>query len=109
MEAVLGPFQDIWDAWEPVNERTMRQPVDHFDVSLRMQLDEIEVEDPKSIRTTKEIIDIISLALNWMRWQGHTPGSIAALVKWRAETRYAPDPNAIFEKYMKLMPKGTIV
>ena len=104
----LGPFQAIVDAWAPAHDRVMIQPVSHFPEVIRIQVEEALAESPKSLRQVNEIIDIISVALNWLRWTGLDDAAIADFVRSRAQNRYF-DPDAIFEKYKGLMPEGTIV
>jgi len=104
---VLGPFQDIWDAWDEVHNRLMVQPETHFTSTILTQLEEAEAE-PRDTRA-KEVIDIISVSLNWLRWLGYGPEMVAQAVQDRAAKRYVGQGEAIFEKYKGILDAEDIV
>ena len=85
---VLGPFQAIWDAWEPYYDRIMAQPPSHFPTLIEMQVEEWRAGAPHLDAQVKEIIDIISVCLNWLRWHRLTPEAIAGIAVARAANRY---------------------
>ena len=81
--------------------------INHFTATILTQLEEVEME-PRDTRA-KEIIDIISVSLNWLRWLGLTPKDIAEQVRARAAKRYAGQGDAIFEKYKGILDAEDIV
>ena len=102
----LGPFQDIWDAWDPVDARVIKQPASHFPAVIQLQLNEAAAESINS--RGKEVVDIISVSLNWLRWLGYSPAEVADLVRARADDRYVGKVEAILDKYKGIMLQGTI-
>ena len=108
MEAeTLGPLQAVWDAWDEVHALVMAQPDSHFAAAIQLQLAEAAAE-PVETRT-KEVIDVISVALNWLRYLGHTPESTAQAIRDRAGYRYAGQSQAIFVKYRSIMKPEDIL
>ena len=107
MEKPLGPFQSTWDAWNVVDVRCKMQPRSHFPRVVELQLKEIEAAWPDKAGVTKEVVDIISIALNWLRWLGFTDEEVAGVVEQRS-LRYS-DPEAIFAKYRQIMAPNDIV
>ena len=111
---VLGPLQPIWDAWLPIAREINAQPESHFAATLRYQLVELddaseqyrqsvnsEAEDACLAHYMDEVVDVISVALNWLRWLGLNDKEAAFVIRRRAK-RYA-DPMAIFAKYRGIL------
>ncbi|MFD4725796.1 hypothetical protein ACFWNW_12035 [Streptomyces seoulensis] len=98
----LGPFQGMWEAWDEAHDEITRKPLSHFRRTADIQFDEIErhlaMGDGEG--AAREVADIISVALNVMRWLGHTPEEIAEIVRSRAELRMKGQTLAILDKYM---------
>lgn len=103
-ELPLGPFQEIWQAWEEADSEIARKPLSHFRRAVDIQFDELEghLADDDHNAAAREMIDIISIALNALRWLGHTPEEIAALARMRAEQRMKGQTPAILEKYWRV-------
>ncbi|MET8449935.1 hypothetical protein [Streptomyces sp. NPDC005209] len=101
MEEELGPFQDIWDAWQEVHDEVADKPLSHFRRATDIQFDELEEHLAVGDRdaAAREVVDIISIALNTMRWLGHTPAEIAEIARARAEHRMKGQAAQILAKY----------
>lgn len=98
----LGPFQGMWEAWAEASEEINRKPLSHFRRAAEIQFDELEehlsVGDREA--AAREVADIISIAINTMRWLGYTPEEIAEVAQNRAEHRMKGKAPAILAKYM---------
>jgi hypothetical protein len=101
MDAELGPFQGIWEAWEEADDAIARKPLSHFRRATDIQFDELESHLAAGDRdaAAREAADVISIALNVMRWLGHTPDEVGEIVRSRAEHRMKGQALAILEKY----------
>ncbi|MBL7498889.1 hypothetical protein I6A84_41000 [Frankia sp. CNm7] len=97
----LGPFQPLWDAWEESHREITEKPLSHFRRVLEIQFDEMEAHLASDNRkgAEYEVIDLISVALNLMRWLGNDPASIGELARSRAENRMRNRTAAILDKY----------
>lgn len=97
----LGPFQGMWEAWNEAHDEITRKPLSHFRRAADIQFDELEghlgVGDREA--AAREVADIISVALNTMRWLGHTPEEVAEIARSRAEHRMNGQASAILDKY----------
>ena len=94
----LGVFQDIWDAWDSVEQRVMELSEGSHLKIVQHQLHEIlGASDRQS--ELNEIVDIISVSLNWLRWHGLNTADIAALVQKRNSQRYVGKTTEIMDKY----------
>jgi hypothetical protein len=100
----LGPFQDIWDAWEEAREELLRKPLQHFREATGIQFDELAGHLEKDDReaASREAIDLISVALNVLRWLGFTPAEIEKTARSRARERMKGQALQILEKYEQL-------
>ncbi|MFF7143545.1 hypothetical protein ACFZB5_20230 [Streptomyces nodosus] len=98
----LGPFQGMWEAWDEAHDEITRKPLSHFRRAADIQFDELEghlaVGDREA--AAREVADIISIAINTMRWLGHTPEEIAEIARSRAEHRMKGQAPVILDKYM---------
>jgi hypothetical protein len=99
----LGPFQEIWAAWEEVRPEISAKPLSHFRRAVDIQFDEIEGHLAEGNReaAVREAIDIISIALNTMRWLSCEPEEIAEIAKMRARHRMQGQVRAILAKYQQ--------
>ncbi|CAL9522600.1 hypothetical protein SUDANB21_03880 [Streptomyces sp. enrichment culture] len=97
----LGPFQDIWDAWIEVEHAISRKPLSHFERATQIQFEELREHLAHGDReaAARELIDVVSIALNHLRNLGFTPDEIAELGKNRAHQRMQGQAKAILEKY----------
>jgi hypothetical protein len=97
----LGPFQDIWDAWEEAGPEIKDKPLGHFKRAIEIQFDELEAHRKKGDRdaAAREIVDIISIALNTLRWLSYEPEEIGEIARMRASKRMKGQARAILAKY----------
>lgn len=100
-DAPLGPFQDIWDAWEEVRSDIAGKPLSHFRRAIEIQFDELDQHLARENRdaAAREVIDMISIALNTMRWLGYGPSEIAEIARIRARQRMRGQAQSILDKY----------
>jgi hypothetical protein len=100
-DAPLGPFQDIWDAWEEANSEITQKPISHFRRATEIQFDELEehLASDDYDHAAREVIDVISVALNTMRKLGYNPEQIRDIARMRAERRMKGQALAILNKY----------
>ena len=82
----LGPFVSTWMAWSKTWDIWKSYPDAHFAYAIEQQLEELD--DCDDDHKAKELVDIMSITLNWMRQLGLTPEEIAQAVMNRARTRY---------------------
>ncbi|KKN77098.1 hypothetical protein LCGC14_0364390 [marine sediment metagenome] len=100
--SVLGPLQPIWDAWRKHDEFIDGIPNIYFQTVIAIQFNEIDdhVEaghPPEKI--DNEIVDVMSICLNWLRSRGKDDKGVAAAIEARL-TRYA-DTQGIIDKYAR--------
>jgi hypothetical protein len=99
----LGPFVAPWRAWDKSWERWKTYDEGHFAHAIYHQL--LELAECDDEHKPKELVDIISITLNWMRRLGMEPEDIAQTVMDRARTRYS-DTDAILDKYVEMRERG---
>jgi hypothetical protein len=104
MAAQLGPFQDIWEAWEEAHDQIVHKPLAHFRRAADIQFAELETHLAVGDReaAAREVTDIISIALNVMRWLGYTPEEIGDIARSRAERRMKGQALDILDKYQRI-------
>lgn len=99
-QPVLGPLQPIWDAWEEHRDFIEGIPNLYFQNVISIQFNEIddhtEAGHPPE-KTDNEIVDIMSICLNWLRSRGHDDQGVADSISARL-IRYA-DTQGIIDKY----------
>src|SRR4051812_6700146 len=85
----LGPFQDIWEAWDEARKEIGEKGVDHFQKAVAVQFDELKqhLADGKREKAAREAIDVISIALNLLRNLNYGPEEIADIARARAHDR----------------------
>jgi len=95
-DSELGPFQEIWNAWNEVDQEIKKKPIEHFRRAIDIQFDELEehLRNNDRTRARREAMDVISIALNviLIRLWGVTGAAIAtssALVAASAFNWYA--------------------
>jgi hypothetical protein len=100
----LGPFQDIWEAWDEARDELSRKPISHFRQAVELQFDELEQHRRagKHDKAAREAIDIISIALNLLRMLGYQPDEVADLARARARDRMSGKALDILRKYREL-------
>ncbi len=91
------------DTWDEVHDQVVEKPRYHFLRTLGIQLEEVEDDLDRGDlpHAAKEMVDIISVTLNWMRWLGLSAEDIAKVIKTRTETRYLGQAQDILDKYWK--------
>lgn len=97
----LGPFQGVWDAWTEVQEEMERKPITHFERAVQIQFDELRDHLAVGDRdaAAREMVDVISIALNALRKLGFSPEEIANVARSRAENRMMGQTRKILDKY----------
>jgi hypothetical protein len=102
-DAPLGPFQGIWEAWEGVKSEIAGKPLYHFRRAIEIQFDELEAHLAEGNRdaAAREVIDMVSIALNTMRWLSFEPAEIAEIARMRAIRRMKGQAQAILDKYQR--------
>jgi hypothetical protein len=100
----LGPFQDIWNAWDEAHDEIRAKPLSHFRRAAEEQFTELEYHLAAGNReaAAREAVDVISVALNCLRWLGHQPDEVAEIARSRAELRMRGQALEILEKYRRL-------
>lgn len=95
----------LWDVWNPAHYRILEE-MSHprYRITVEEQLDEIDehLANGDRRKAVNEIIDLISIANNWLRYMGYSPVGIKNLIKDRAITRYSGKWKEIFDKYEKI-------
>ena len=104
MDDRLGPFHELWNAWDEADAEISEKPISHFRRATEIQFDEIDrhLADNRHDAAVREVVDIISVALNLMRRLGCTPEEIADVVRLRAERRMKGQTLEILKKYHDL-------
>ena len=104
MNDELGPFQNIWDAWNEADADIRSKPLSHFRRATEIQFDEIESHLKNNDREAmaREMVDIISISLNTMRWLGCSPEEIIEIAISRAKLRMEGQALSILDKYQKI-------
>lgn len=105
----LGPFQGFWDAWSDADTEIKEKKLPHFSYAVAIQYEEmrehLERDDRDDVANryaaAKEATDVISIALNTLRWMEFEPAEIAQIAQDRARDRMVGQTHAILEKYEK--------
>jgi hypothetical protein len=99
----LGPLQGAWDAWESHTEYIHGLKPAYFQTIILAQLVEVQehLSAHEDTHAAKEVIDIISVCLNWLRSMHLNDSAIAALICERTRTRYTGQTADIMKKYRK--------
>lgn len=99
MTSSIDPLQGIWDAWTPVKNRVWNKPPHYFPSIIQLQLIEILNHDNTKGKAN-EVVDIISICINWLRWMNYDKlDDIAELIWARVKTRYSNQATEILDKY----------
>jgi hypothetical protein len=101
MTEPLGPFQEIWDAWNEAHIDTDVQSLEDFHRVFEAQFKELSQHFTQGDerRAAFEAVDIISVALTVLRWLKLEPTEIALLARQRARERMKGQVNEILAKY----------
>jgi hypothetical protein len=100
----LGPFGAIWEAWDEAHDEIAGKPLSHFKRAIEMQFGELDghLAAGDKAAAAREMVDVISIALNSLRWLGYQPEDVAKIVRSRAEQRMKGQTLAILDKYERL-------
>lgn len=100
----LGPFQKLWEAWDEADAEICSKPLSHFETVIKLQFEELKEHRDAGDHdaAAREAVDIISVALNLMRWMQLKPDQIADIAQLRAERRMRGQVLEILDKYEKL-------
>jgi hypothetical protein len=99
----LGPFQAFWDAWSEADEEIKGKHFDHFSRAVGIQFMEMDghLKRGERMAAAREATDVISIALNTLRWMQFEPAEIAKIARDRARDRMCGQTHAILEQYEK--------
>lgn len=99
----LGPFQDFWEAWNEVGDQIRDKPIDHFQRAVEIQFEQMRehIDNGDRAAAAREAADVISIALNTMRWLRYEPEEIAEIARNRAERRMRGQTGEILESYQR--------
>jgi len=100
----LGPFGAIWEAWDEAHDEIVGKPLSHFQRAVEVQFEELDAHLAAGDRAAaaREAVDIISIALNSLRWLGYQPEDVGEIACSRAEQRMRGQALAILGKYQRL-------
>jgi hypothetical protein len=100
----LGPFQAIWEAWDDAHDEIVLKPLSHFRRAVEIQFDELDEHLRVGDRdaASREVMDIISVALNLMRRLGYRSEEVSDIARSRAERRMKGQVLGILEKYQQI-------
>ena len=98
--AELGPLQDLWDVWTPSASNPSKSD-EYYDNVIRLQLIEIQghLSYKRVVAALDEMVDIMGLALDWMRATGATPQVVVDTIKSRVKFRYKGNTEYIIRRY----------
>jgi len=102
-KAVLGPLQPIWDAWNSQADFVDGIPNIYFENVIRIQFNEIEdhvAAGQNGVKINNEIVDIMSICMNWLRSRGLNDQAVADAITARSP-RF-DDTAGIIQKYNEL-------
>ncbi|MCC5033379.1 hypothetical protein DMH02_009150 [Streptomyces sp. WAC 00631] len=104
MSDQLGPFQGVWDAWVEVQDEMALKPISHFERAVQIQFDEFRGHLAAGDReaAAREMVDVISIALNALRKLGFSPEEISEVARSRAAQRMVGRGQEILDKYEKI-------
>lgn len=118
----LGPFQEFWEAWNEVDEEIRAKRFTHFPRAVEIQFEEMRehlangaatrevdqltfaevrehLSDDDRRAAAREVVDVISIALNTLRWLRYEPEEIAQIARDRADRRMRAQTHEILDKY----------
>ena len=100
-ENELGPFQEIWNAWNDVDQEIKKKPIEHFRRAVDIQFDELEehLRNNDRTRARREAMDVISIALNLLRQLDCKPDDVEKIARDRAANRMHGQAKSILDKY----------
>lgn len=100
-DLTLGPFQAFWNAWSEVDEEIKGKHFDHFSNAVGIQFMEMEghLKRGERMAAAREATDVISIALNTLRWMEFEPAEIAKIARDRARDRMHGQAQEILDKY----------
>ena len=96
----FGVLQPLWDAWAHASfDKEM--DAEYFRKVLEHQIEEIKMENEQG-RLWDEWVDVICVALNYLRTTSITPKNIGRAAEKRAEARYSGQTSEIQQKYKEM-------
>jgi hypothetical protein len=98
---VLGPLQTMWDVWSEVQDLNMQFDTTHYWDLITDQIIEIttHLREGHPEKAKNEMVDIISIAMNWLRRMGvSTPQELADCIEARVKERYVGKVREIVER-----------
>ena len=104
MQKDFGVLQPLWDAWKDAEfDDTM--DAEYYKQVLWHQVWELDQETEQG-RLWDEWIDVICVALNYLRMTSITPENIGKAAEKRATKRYNGKTKEIQEKYKEMEKDG---
>lgn len=102
-ERALGPFQDFWNVWNEADAKIKGKDFEHFSTAVGIQFMEMEghLKRGERMAAAREATDVISIALNTLRWMDFEPAEIAKIARDRAWDRMHGQTHVILEGYEK--------
>jgi len=99
----LGPFQAFWNAWSAADAEIKSKDLLYFSSAVVIQFEEMSAHLERKDRdaAAREATDVISVALNTLRWLDFDPAQIAQIARDRARNRMDGKTHEILEKYEK--------
>ena len=105
MDNDLGVLEDVWDVWTPAAD--IARDRGYFARVAEAQVAEIEHQINLATRGVSgareaawaEMVDLIAVALDWMRFTGVTKGEVEGYISDRVKFRYRNNTKKIVEKY----------
>ncbi|GAB3726629.1 hypothetical protein GCM10027598_45700 [Amycolatopsis oliviviridis] len=97
----LGPFQGFWNAWDEVHAEICGKAFEHFPRAAEIQFREMRehLDNGDTLAAAREATDVISVALNTLRWLGYGPAEAARIASDRARERMLGQTSSILDKY----------
>ena len=97
-------LDEVWDTWLESHDLIMELSFEHYMVCAKEQLREVFLHyyEDDMLKAMNEVVDLISLSINWLTWFGQDKEGIRELIMARLGGRMKGRTREIIEKYEKL-------
>jgi len=97
-------LDEVWDTWLESHDLMMELSFEHYMVCAKEQLREVFLHyyGDDMLKAMNEVVDLISLSINWLTWFGQDKEGIRELITARLGGRMKGRTREIIEKYEKL-------
>ena len=104
MQSQIDILDEVWDTWLESHDLIMELSFDHYMICAREQLREVFLHyyNDDLTKALNEVVDLISVSINWLVWFGQGKEDIRELVMSRLVNRMKGRTREIIEKYEKL-------